>query len=248
MMTREQRQLHRLRSAPRFRARALIIATLAVGVLAGCKHDENRGMHAGWALVDPTQQHPITVSQEPQTMQIRVSKGSQGLSARQRAELLAFADRSRASDAGNSRLVISAPSGAANEIAAMYAVGEIRQILSDNGFSEASIAVEAYHDDRDRNPPIRVSYLRFVVQAPECGTWPTNLAREYGNMPYPNLGCATQRNFAAMVANPADLVAPRTEGNRAGERRDVVWDKYVQGESTTAKKVEDEKIKVDSSN
>ena len=34
------------------------------------------------------------------------------------------------------------------------------------------------------------------------------------NRPYWNLGCANQRNLAAMVANPADLVQPRGEGQR----------------------------------
>jgi pilus assembly protein CpaD len=181
-------------------------------------------------------------------MQIHVAKSSQGLLPKQRAELLAFADRSRASDAGNSRLIISAPSGSANEVAAMYAVGQIRRLLSDNGFSEASIAVEAYRDDLDRDSPIRVSYLRYVAEGPQCGSWPTNLAREPNNLPYPNLGCATQRNFAAMVANPADLLGPRTESDRASERRDAVWDKYVQGESTVAKKTEDEKVQVKTTN
>lgn len=229
-------------------ARNILAAFLISLALAGCKHDEDRGQVAGWTLVDPAQRHPILVSQQPQSMQIRVAKDQQGLSPHSRAELLAFADRSRASDAGNSRLIISAPSGGANEVAAMQAVGQIRRLLSDNGFSEASIAVEAYHDDHDHDPPIRVSYLRYIAEAPECGSWPTNLAREPNNLPFPNLGCATQHNFAAMVANPADLLGPRTESDRAAERRDAVWDKYVQGESTTAKKTEDEMVKVKSSN
>jgi pilus assembly protein CpaD len=215
--------------------------------LAGCQHDEERGQVAGWTLVDPAQRHPILVSQEPQSMTLRVARGSQGLLPQQRAELLAFADRSRASDAGNSRLIIAAPSGSENEIAAMYAVQQIRRLLSDNGFSESSIAVEAYHEDRDRDPPIRISYLRYIAQAPQCGSWPTNLAREPNNLPYPNFGCATQRNLAAMVANPADLLGPRTEGDRASERRDVVWDKYVKGESTVSQKAEDEKVKTNTS-
>ena len=49
-------------------------------------------------------------------------------------------------------------------------------------------------------------------------------------MPWPNMGCATQRNLAAAVADPSDLVEPRGETPRPGERRDVVWGKYVKGE------------------
>lgn len=195
-------------------------------------------------MVDASQRHPIIVSQEPQTMQLRIPASSGGLSPRQRADVLEFADRSRASDAGNSRMVIQAPGGGENEIAAMHAVGEIRQILGDIGFADSSIAVEAYHADGSRDAPVRVSYLRYVAEAPVCGYWPTNLAEQRDNGNYPNFGCATQRNLAVQVANPADLLGPRTESDRPGERRDVVWDKYVKGETTGAKKSEDEKVKV----
>ena len=110
------------------------------------------------------------------------------------------------------------------------------------------VAVVAYPGDRNSAPPIRVSYLRYVADAPECGRWPTNLAREPYNLPFPNMGCANQRNFAAMVANPADLIGPRSMSPRSSERRDFTWGKYIHGEQTTAKKSEDEKIKTDSKN
>jgi pilus assembly protein CpaD len=216
---------------------ALAAAVLALA-LPGCRHDEELIGVPGWALVDPALRHPIQVSQEPQSMRVTVGRYAQGLTPQQRSEILAFADRSRASDAGNSRLIISAPGGTANEVAAMHATRQIRRILSDYGFAEA------YQADEGSEPPVRISYLRYVAHAPECGAWPTNLAYEPENLPYPNMGCATQRNFASMVANPADLIGPRTESDRSSERRDTTWDKYVRGESTTSKRVEDEKIKV----
>ena len=51
------------------------------------------------------------------------------------------------------------------------------------------------------------------------------------NRPYWNLGCATQRNLAAMVDNPADLVQPRGETPAYTGRRTIVLDKYRRGES-----------------
>lgn len=227
--------------------RGLRLAPLALGLIAlalgGCRHDVTAPQVAGWAMVDPSQRHPIIVSQQPQTMQLRIPAGARGLSPRQRADVLEFADRSRARDAGNSRLVIQAPGGGANEIAAMHAVGEIRQILGDMGFPEASISVEAYHADR-RDAPVRVSYLRYVAEAPVCGYWTTNLASQRDNGNYPNFGCANQHNLAVSVANPADLIGPRTESDRPSERRDVVWDKYKAGEWTGAKKSNDDREKI----
>ena len=224
-------------------ARLLCAGAFVACAVAGCRNDPTAPQVAGVPLVDASQRHPIIVSQQPQSIEFNIASSSRGLAPQQRADVLEFANHARASDAGNSRLVISAPAGAANEIAAMYAVGEIRQILTDNGFQESTIAVEGYRAD-GHNAPLRVAYLRYVAQGPACGAWPTNLADQRDNLNYPNFGCAQQKNLAAMVANPADLLGPRTESDRPSERRDAVWDNYVKGESTTAKKTEDEKVKV----
>lgn len=219
-----------------FACAALVL--VATGV-AGCRHDSlGAPQVAGWSLVDPAQRHPILVSQQPETIEINVASHARRLSPRQRAQVLDFVHRARASDAGNSRLVIQAPSGASNEVAAMNAVGEIRRMINDNGFPEASIAVEAYHGGH-MNAPLRLSYLTYVAEAPNCGHWPGNLADQRDNANYFNFGCANQRNLAVMVANPADLIGPRTEGERLSDRRDVVFDKYIKGEHTGGDKPTD---------
>lgn len=229
---------------------AATLVTVAAGSLAlgGCKTTDDPTRVAGWTLVDSSQRHPILVSQEPTTHVIRVTRNSHGLSVSQRAQLLNFADHYRVTDSGNSRLVVSVPSGAANEVATMQAVGEIRTMLLDQGFAESAISVEAYSAEGAADPPIRVSYLRYVAEPPQCGDWSTNLANEPTNLPYPNLGCAQQRNLAVMVANPADLLGPRSETARSGERRDQVWGKYVSGQPTGARKSADERVNKDTSN
>ena len=233
-------------AAPRLGPRVACIAlALLATMTGGCRQDLGAPPVAGWSMVDASQRHPIIVSQEPQTMQVRVPASSRGLSPRQRSEVLEFADRSRASDAGNSRMIIQAPGGGANEVSAMHAVTEIRQILGDMGFPESSIAVEAYHAEGTGDAPVRVSYLRYVAEAPVCGYWPTNLADQRDNGNYPNFGCANQHNFAVMVANPADLLGPRTESDRPSERRDVVWDKYVSGKNTGAERPDDDRDRLD---
>ncbi len=220
----------------------LLAASLAALTMVGCKHVYDPVRVAGWTLIDPAQRHPILVSQEPTDHFIPVARGTLGLTPAQRAELIDFVNRYRATDAGNSRLVVSVPSGAANEVAAMNSVLEVRNLLADYGFSEASISVEAYDAQGAGQPPIRVSYLRYVAQPPECGDWSTNLAYEPTNLPYPNFGCATQRNFGAQIANPADLLGPRSETARSSERRDQVWSRYIRGEPTGAKRTKDDEV------
>ena len=231
------------------RAGLSILAASAIALaLTGCKHTDDPTRVAGWTLVDPSQRHPILVTQEPTTHIVRVARGSNGLTSSQRAQLLDFADHYRATDAGNSRLVIAAPSGGANEVAAMHAVSQIRSLLTDQGFGESMISVEAYDANGGREPPIRVSYLRFVAEPPPCGDWSTNLANEPMNLPYPDLGCSNQHNLGAMIANPADLLGPRSETARDSMRRDQVFTKYIKGDPTGAKKSSDERVNKDTSN
>jgi pilus assembly protein CpaD len=226
----------------RLQLAGIVASALALtSVLAGCRPDDETRV-AGWSLVDPTQRHPIMVTQQPTTLTLRVARGSYGLSPHQRAQVISFLERYRAADAGNSRLVIEAPSGSANEVAAMQAVAEIRALMAQVGFDQSDIAIETVYAVGLAQAPIRVSYLTYVAQGPECGRWPTNLASSPANLNYPNLGCANQANLAAMVANPADLVIPRGRTPRSGERADTVWDKYVKGESTISQKQADERV------
>jgi pilus assembly protein CpaD len=51
------------------------------------------------------------------------------------------------------------------------------------------------------------------------------------NRPFWNLGCAYQRNMAAQIDNPADLVQPRGESPAYSARRSVAIDKYRKGEN-----------------
>lgn len=216
-------------------SRAVLRLAVALGTcvtLAGCKTPEDHNQVTGWTLTDPSQRHPIMVSQQPAKMSIRVARGSHGLSPHQRAQVVDFTGKYRAGDSGNSRLVISAPSGSANEVASMQAVAELRHLLREAGFGEDSINVEAYHEDRDPQPSIRISYSRYVAEAPECGHFPANLASGPNNLPHANLGCANQKNFANQVANPADLVAPRAMTSVAADRRDDGINKYIKGKAT----------------
>lgn len=231
------------KTSRRFRAwrslnSVLIVSALAV-TLGACKHNDYKGEVAGWTLIDSSQRHPILVSQEPQTLDVAVSAGARGLGSRQRAKVINFAQRARASDAGNSKMVISVPTGGKNEISSMYAVQDIRRLLTGIGFQQSSISVEASYD---QHGPIQLSYLRYVAEGPECGNWSQNLARDPQNIPHTNFGCAGQHNFAAMVANPADLLGPRTQTERYSDRRETTFNKYIGGEVTGADKSADERI------
>jgi pilus assembly protein CpaD len=221
-----------------------VAASIALAISA-CRPGDEPGAHvAGWTAVDARQRHPIVVSEQPANLAVRVARGSGGLTPQQRAQVADFMNRYTARDAGNGRVMIGVPSGSANEVAAMHAVADLRFIMRDFGVREADMSIQPYRAEGGRDAPLRISYARFAAEAPECGFWPTNLAEDPRNVPYPNLGCASQRNLAAQISNPADLLGPRTMQPASSERRDVTWDKYIKGESTIAKKDSDEKVQV----
>lgn len=226
---------------------AMVLATSAIALgLAGCKPGEEPGVHvASWAMVDARQRHPIVVSKQPANFAIRVPAGAQGLSPSQRADYVDFLKRYRSMDRDAGRLAVSVPSGASNEVAVVRAVADLRTLTREYGIDERSVSIRAYNAGGEQSPAIRISYSRLVAEAPECGAWPDNLASDARNLPYPNFGCAQQRNLAAQIANPADLLGPRTMTPSAAERRDTVWDKYVKGDSTHAKKSSDERLQVE---
>ncbi len=226
-------------------ARLLLVAAASASALAvtGCRHTEPGTRVAGWTLVDAAQRHPILVSKKPRELDLEVPHGSSGLSPRQRAQVISFYSAFRRSDAGTGRIIVHAPSGSPNEVAAMRAVNEVAHILELEGADSSIFMVEPYYVDGDPQPPVKLSFMHYVAEAPECGDWSTNLGESPANLPYPNLGCATQRNFAQMIANPSDLLYPRGMTPRSSERRDMTWDKYTKGEVSGAKKSKEEQIK-----
>jgi pilus assembly protein CpaD len=134
--------------------------------------------------------------------------------------------------------VIEMPVGAANERAAASASREIRAILSASGVPPHSIEIRPYRtDDPVRLGTVRVNYPRMAAETGPCGLWPEDLGPTYdpvywSNRPHWNHGCASQRNLAAQVANPADLVQPRAEGPALASRRATAIEKYRKGEAT----------------
>jgi pilus assembly protein CpaD len=185
---------------------------------------------------DYRQRHPIVVQERSRTVELFVGANRGGLTPAQRAEVLAFARAwSREATGG---VVIDVPTGTANERAAAESSHEIQSILGAAGVPPAGIAVRPYRPfDPARLATVRLNYPRMAAEAGPCGLWPNDLGLsewkvQTENRPYWNLGCATQRNLAAMVDNPADLTQPRGETPAYSARRSVVLDHYRKGEPT----------------
>jgi pilus assembly protein CpaD len=207
---------------------ALCAVMLVATSLGGCWRSPRN--QAPFALANPSERHPIAVRQGEVVLDLAVFNGAAGLTQSQRGQLYDFLRDYKTQSTGGPML-IRAPSGAVRSRAA----DEVRVALRRAGISPGSVMLESYSANGDPSAFMQLSYMQFVAKGPDCPDWSENIGRDPLNLAWPDKGCASQQNLAAMVANPEDLLHPRGETPRSGERRDVVWGKYVNGDSTGSK-------------
>ncbi|MGQ7792078.1 CpaD family pilus assembly protein [Faunimonas sp. B44] len=205
-----------------------LAAALAAG-LAGCNTAADQRM--AYFDNDYRVRHPIVISEEPETLDLPIGMRGGALSAELVQAIHNYAAEYR--HTGTGAITIQVPTGSANEIAASQAGSAVHHALVRGGVSPALIQVAPYRfGDRGTMAPVRLSYLRVMATTPRCGVWPRDVSPSFADRDHYNFGCAAQQNLAAMVANPADLVRPRTEEPASGARRAKVITDYQQGQET----------------
>ncbi len=214
-------------------ARALAFVSLAA-MLAACQTttgDVTDSIPSDYRL-----RHPIAVREGAQILNVFVGDSRGSLTPTQQAEVAALVSSWRREATGG--IVIEVPSGTSNARAGHGVVHEIRAILTAAGVPPHAIEVRPYRPTEPiRLATIRIKFPKMVAETGPCGLWPHDVGPTYdpiytSNKPYWNLGCSVQRNLAAQVENPADLVQPRAETPVYAARRATVFDKFRKGEST----------------
>jgi pilus assembly protein CpaD len=181
--------------------------------------------------------HPIRLAEGEHKVEIFLGRNRGGLTPSQRADVLAFAQSWRREATGG--IIIDIPHGGPTDRAADDSMREVHSILAASGVPSQAVYLRGYRPSGTSLASIKISYSKIVATAGPCGTWPHDLGptndRNYNeNRPYWNFGCASQRNLAAMVDNPADLVQPRGETPVYAARRSAMMDKYRKGDSPSA--------------
>jgi len=228
--------LHTVITSRRNRAVRRLLATAALtALLGGCYQQQ---VAQSVYPVDYRERHPITLKEGRHTIEVFLGRNRGGLTPSQRADVLSFAQSWRRE--ATSGVIIDVPHGGPTDRAAADSLREIISIFGASGVPRRAIHLRRYHPSRTSLASIKINYSKLVAHAGPCGLWPHDLGpvddKTYNeNRPYWNLGCATQRNLAAMVDNPADLVQPRGETPAYAARRSVAIDKYRKGDSPSGK-------------
>jgi pilus assembly protein CpaD len=208
-----------------------VLALACALFVCGCNTD-SRVAGVPDVPVDYRMRHPITMKESDHTLEVFIGTNRGELNPTQRAQILAFGLKWRREATGG--IVIARPVGSSNERAAADAMHEIMSILASSGMPPNSIGVRTYAANGPALATLRLSYPKIAAQAGPCGIWPEDIGpsanRDYfENQPMWNNGCASQRNMAAMVDDPADLVEPRAETAAYPMRRTTVMEKYREG-------------------
>ncbi len=232
------------------RRRAFRLAGALVGLaaaLGACTHTEQ----AVTASIpdDYRLRHPIAVQEAEQSIVVFVGHARGGLSGSQRADVMGLAQTWLREATG--AITVDVPVDTPNARAAADSFREIQALLASAGVPPRGIVVHHYHPQDPRQmAAIRLNYPRISAVAGPCGLWPEDLGSSiknksyFENKSYYNFGCAYQRNMAAMVDNPSDLVQPRPETPPYTQRRSEGFEKYRKGNPTTTTYPEAEKAKL----
>ena len=208
--------------------RRLGLAALCAVLFSACDQlrqwEQDRNVTAV-GLSNPEVRHPIGFMPRGESLDVEVPAGAAGLSPNQHVDVYRFLYRYKREATGQLAIVVPAN---ARDRAAMARSLQGIQILAAEAGIDYRVQRGRGQDARAGGPPaIRLAYQRPVAVPPPCDQWTEDVGRNEARIPYPNWGCATQRNLALMVDNARDLQQPQEEDPRSSERRSVTWSSYV---------------------
>ncbi len=220
---------HGLRIAPMSfspRRPAILAAALVATGLSACTTRTSPFVTSSIGPLEISERHPIVLSDAPRSLEL--FPGPYGLDGRQSNDLAIFLAEYR--EKGRSNLVIEAPGnghGASTVRAALSRHGVPAHLVQTRHYAQPHYSVAA---------PVRLSYAALRARVPHaCDKYThdfgmSNPGFSARNEPFWNLGCASQSNLAAQVADPLDLVRPRQEDRIDTIRRTNAIGKLRQGQ------------------
>jgi len=203
----------------------LLIALGAAAALAACASHGPADPHVAATPITPTQRFAPVVTETAD--RILLAPHATGLSAAQTAAVDALVQRWR--DSGGGPILIHPPVGAGADGYRMAIAVQGR--LEAQGVHGASIRIE--QGDESSGGAVAVAFNSYAADGPRCGRDWQSFTHSSDNTANSNFGCATTANLAAMIANPADLAAPRPDDPADAGRRQNIITKYRAGSVTS---------------
>jgi pilus assembly protein CpaD len=202
-----------------------LVALLLVSGCAEMRRMELERDAAAVGLSNPEIRHPIGFTPKAEGLEVEVPAGADGLSPNQQVDVYRFLRRYRREAVG--RLQISTPTGVRDQAALAKSLQEIQRQVAEAGIDYRIVHGARQESHSGETPAIKLAYQRPVAVPPPCDDWTRDVGRNEERIPYPNWGCATQRNLALTVDNARDLGQLQPEDPRSSEKRSAGWSAYV---------------------
>lgn len=214
----------------RKRLPALAAALVVAVSLGGCAQMKRDHIVVGSVPQDYRTTHPITIDEREITLDLPAAVDGGLLTSGEKATIAGYIDGYDGSTGSIVRVMV--PSGSANEAAAMRKSNAIIAALQAAGVGASAITLDRYGvASAEAVAPIRLSYTALRAGTDACGRWPDDLSQNTENKNYENFGCSYQKNLAAQIANPTDLLRPRKRAPIDAEKRGTAIDDW-QAETT----------------
>jgi pilus assembly protein CpaD len=215
--------------------RHLLVLSLA-GAVTACASSHGTQTAKVEPARSPTTQFSVTLTHSPD--EILLAPHASGLSVAQAAAVGDLVERWR--DAGSGPVTIQTPAGGGSD--AYRSTMSVQGALARLGLTEDQVKLVSYQAAAGAaaSPtgvtPIVVGFTHFEATGPKCGRDIHDFTKTYTNQPNNNFGCAVTANFAAMLANPADLANPRPVDAPDANRRETIFGHYRKGELMSSAK------------
>lgn len=211
--------------------RHLLMVCLATSVTACAMPRLDKLMAGDPPPITPTERFTAKVTHSPD--EILLAPHATGLSPAQAAAVSDLAERWR--DAGDGPVTVQTPAGGGAD--AYRSSMAVQGALVRLGLPEDQIRLVSYQPAEGLSgPPIVVGFTHYVAHGPQCGHDWKDFTKTFANQPNSNFGCAVTANFAAMIANPADLANPRPMDPSDANRRETIVGHYRKGELMSSAK------------
>lgn len=207
-------------------ARNILLASAALGVISACSTPAP-------SYAPTTMRNPIKVAESVERLELYARPNGLELSARDKFAVGQFLEAYRLN--GDGPLYVNMPSGASNGIGTQQAATMVRTMMAQAGINPAALQGGEYQTMPNSPSPVVVSY-RTLRTVPQDCRFLDDLRQTFNNQPHQAFGCSNSANLAAMVADPRQFLEPYGTTTPNSQRRTVVYDKYIKGESTAAER------------
>lgn len=206
---------------------------LVLAALGGCADGWRGEFDDVYVPTSHTERFPIDVVKG--RVRLNVPTARARMTEGQIDSVTRFAQQARSSRA--QFVSIQRPGGNVN---ADVIAGRITQIMAEQGLTASQLRHSTYRGKY--GSPVSLTFVRSFARTKKCGNWPADFTDTHQNRPHADFGCAYQHNVAAQIANPKDLIKPRTSTPSDAMRRHRVFDDYRTPKSPTTPADDNSKV------